>query len=113
MNGCAVFTGNSALQGNGRGRSAIEAIANGRVSLAIGAIAKSHVSSAIRAAANGQPPELQRGNALHPLKGPAVITGIMEAAGIGDFRNGLPGIGKQRQAFFNSAGKYVPEGGNG
>ena len=101
MNGCAVFTGNSALQGNGR------------VSSAIGAIAKSHVSSAIRAAANGQPPELQRGNALHPLKGPAVITGIMEAAGIGDFRNGLPGIGKQRQAFFNSAGKYVPEGGNG
>lgn len=72
MNGYAVSTGNSVLPGNGRGRSAIVAIANGRVSSAIEAIANGRVSSAIRAAAYRQPPELQRGNTLHPLKGNAV-----------------------------------------
>lgn len=125
MNVCAVSTGNSVLPGNGRGSltigviaknrgsSAIGAIVKGRGSSAIGAAVNGRGSSTVGAAANGQPSKLQRGNALHPLKGPAVVAGIVEAAGIGDFRNGLPGIGKQRQAFFDPAGEYVAEGGNG
>lgn len=61
---------------------------------------------------SGQPAEAARGNPFNLFEKLTIIAGAVKAAGIGDFRNRLPGIGKKGETLFNPIGQKVGYGGH-